>query len=153
MRLVATIGENYGFDRKVLLARWSRVRARVTVAEELDIDETPTGSTLSEILERTSGAREAVIKTWLEGLKATKFYYSKSEGGMVHEPDYKARQDAADSLAAYLDGKPAQTTIVRVPSSGRDPFLAVKEAARQSPAVREALREMLDELERPALPS
>ena len=134
----------------MLLALGLRARARVTLMSALDIEEIAPqvlakldgGASITQILDAMPDSAQIIVGAAMEALKATKFYYSKEEGGMVHEPDYKTRLDAAKFLASYRDGLPAQTTEIRLKKAEASADDVLK-AARSSSAMRDALRTML----------
>lgn len=125
--------------------------------EQLDVEDPPAISlpspeSLQSLLESLPDTRRKVVQAWVDGLSAKKWTWDVSAKRRVYEPDHRERRENAKLLAAYLDGLPKETTVVKVETQ-KGGIAELREAARASPAVREALREMLDELERPALPS
>jgi hypothetical protein len=97
-----------------------------------------------EILEALPDAAQTIVLAALEGLKAEKFYWDAASKGMVHEPDYRTRLDAAKFLAAYLDGLPMQTTLavnVGGPQGANEPDLEA--AVKASPALRQRLEKIV----------
>ena len=96
---------------------------------------------------------------WLDGLTATKWAYDIASKKRIVEPDHKLRVEAASKLAAYLEGMPGQTLIVKTPrgsgSGGRlvgdDQEVAFDAAMTASPALREAVRKRLERAERAAV--
>jgi hypothetical protein len=109
------------------------------------------GQSLSAILESLPDARRMVVQAWIDGLRAERWQYDLVTKQKVVEPDHRERRENAKLLAAYLDGLPKETTVVTVKGDAGGQLTALREAARSSPAIREALREMLDELEKPAI--
>lgn len=123
---------------------------------DLGIDKTPPAGGLTvpvdlgpddsirEILRRTPNSRRVVIETAFRCLNARKFFFDKSEGCMVFEPDYKTQLDAVKFLAAYGDGLPVQTNVnveVGKPGPGDDEDLA--RAIERSPALRAHLLKLV----------
>ena len=135
----------------------SRSRAQSMNLELADPPDAEAPATsLNAALNRIPNARQLVIDAATEALKATKFYYSKEEGGMVHEPDYKTRLDAAKFLAAYLDGLPAQSVITydaTKPRAGAEESFDLDAELKRSPALRERMRIMIERAEKRALPA
>jgi hypothetical protein len=114
--------------------------------------------TLTELLESLPDVRRKIAQAWIDGLGATKWAYDLESKKKVVEPDHKLRGENASKLAAYLEGMPGQTLIVKTPrgsgSGGRlvgdDQEAAFDAAMAASPALREAMRKRLERAERAA---
>jgi len=116
-------------------------------------------STLADMLESLPDVRRRICKAWLDGLEATR-WSAESDGNRkrIVEPDHRQRAECASKLAAYLEGMPGQTLIVKTPrgsgSGGRlvgdDQEAAFDAAMAASPALREAMRKRLERAERAA---
>ena len=117
------------------------------------------GASLTEMLEALPAVRRRIAEAWLDGLTATKWAYDIASKKRIVEPDHKLRVEAASKLAAYLEGMPGQTLIVKTPrgsgSGGRlvgdDQEAAFDAAMAASPALREAMRKRLERAERAAV--
>jgi hypothetical protein len=109
----------------------------------------PDGATLAQILESVPDSRKQIVQTWMDGLKAQKWSWDPESKSRVYEPDHKERRENAKLLAAYLEGLPTETTIVKV-APGADGDVGgreLRQAVKSSPAVRAALRAMIDDAE------
>ena len=96
-----------------------------------------------EAVNRMPGARSLILAEVFRCLSATKYYYSKSEGGMVHEPDYRTRLDAAKLLLAYVEGLPVATSLSVAVGDQPGAAMTLEEAADKSPALRSRLHKLL----------
>ena len=133
--------------------------------ELLDTESTETAvtqaaaSTLADMLENLPDVRRRICQAWLDGLEATKWSSDSTGRKKVYEPDHRQRAECASKLAAYLEGMPGQTLIVKTPrgsgSGGRlvgdDQEAAFDAAMTASPALREAMRKRLERAERAAV--
>lgn len=100
------------------------------------------GADLSEQLVARQ-MREKSIQRLEEGLEATHAHYDITQKKVVYTPDHKTRLAAAATLLAYTDGKPIER---------REKVTVIQESAEtirarigNSPALRKAMRELLDE--------
>lgn len=90
--------------------------------------------------------RKKVADAALSCLEAVRSF---SSGGEVHhEPDFATRLKAAQWITSYTDGLPAQLTVheVRRPQ----PENEIQAELERSPAVREAMRRVIDQAEQRA---
>ena len=105
------------------------------------------------ILEKVPDTRKLVLLAVFRCLGAHKMVFTKGKSEGNKEHDYRTQLEAAKLLMAYSDGLPLQTiAAITDPSKTKDSFADIRESAKRSPAVRDGLRQMLDELEKPALP-
>jgi hypothetical protein len=104
------------------------------------------------MMARLPRLRCMVLAAAIQALGARRNYFDRNAKQFVAEPDWSARLKAIVWIGSYSDGLPAQTTLLKVDAGANklDSLAALRLAARESPAMRETLREMLAELEKPA---
>jgi hypothetical protein len=100
------------------------------------------GSNLDDLLEAKNLRTRAVVA--LERcLEATHSFYDIITGKVITFPDYITRLAAVIIVLAYTDGKPVERReMVTRPAPTLE---ELREQAKASPALREAIAELLDE--------
>lgn len=92
--------------------------------------------------------RQLYLAAAVRCLGARRFYFDKSAGEMVFEPDGTAQMRAAVFLASYDAGLPMQTTVNL--NLGGDKGPTLEEAAAGSPALVDALERALEQAKKRA---
>lgn len=112
------------------------------VANDAGLDD---AGSLRDLLNRVPALRRELIATAVRCLDARKYYYDRKQGAMVYEPDGTTQMRAVAFLAAYSDGLPAQTQIIRAIGgpNGKQPEMTLEDALTKSPALRDRLEELL----------
>jgi hypothetical protein len=131
--------------------------------DNLDIDELPNEETIAlqieqalrggaktvrAVLDQIKDSRGIVLLSVFRCLGAHKKHFQKGKSEAVVEHDFRTQLDAAKLLLAYGDGLPLQSVATVDLTPGRDHGLAALRAqAASSSAIRDSLRQMLDELD------
>lgn len=143
-------------DGEGQIAQPSRARAQLPNQAEAfglaaEIENQPhQGASVRDIILAHPKVRELAVAAAVRALVATKFYFDKKSGQMVHEPDYATQIKAVTVLVSYSDGLPAQTNINFNASMGKSKRSENEEAALalSSPALREELKRQIIEAEK-----
>lgn len=84
----------------------------------------------------------SLVAAAIDGLKATRSYWSKAEDRHVTEPDYRTQLQAVALILANLEGEPVKRVVHQHLHTGNG-GLDVTEALADSDAMREAMRREL----------
>lgn len=98
---------------------------------------------IRDMIQKIPNARALILAEAFRCLGATRYYFDRKEGRMVHEPDFKVRLDAARLLIAYADGLPIQTSLTVAVGDTKDAALDLEAAVSRSPALRERLQKLV----------
>jgi hypothetical protein len=93
--------------------------------------------TLTELIE--GDETEKAVAVILDGLKATKKYWSPVSKQFEEEPDHKTRLDSAKTIIAYREGTPIQRVVAVTESfeSLRDALAAATHSEEAQRVLRE----------------
>lgn len=105
---------------------------------------------MREIILAHPKVRELAVAAAVRALVATKFYFDKKSGQMVHEPDYATQIKAVTVLVSYSDGLPVQTNMNINANMGKSKRSENEDAALalSSPALREELKRQIADAEK-----
>lgn len=138
------------------MAQPSRARAQLPnqaeafeLASEIET-QSHQGASVREIILAHPKVRELAVAAAVRALVATKFYFDKKSGQMVHEPDYATQIKAVTVLVSYSDGLPVQTNMNINANMGKSKRSENEDAALalSSPALREELKRQIADAEK-----
>ena len=141
-----------------MLSELETRRLARAMATDLDVDENPaeriaqmiergqfTAKSVKDLLEQVPEVRHLAVAACVRALGARKWFADLVTKVRTFEPDCKTQVEAAKLIFAYQDGLPPQTMKVEAAKQTEKNVTpeALIEAAKASPAVRAALRELM----------